>query len=78
PATDLGTADEFFAFGCHFIIGWHFKAHRAKRFALTRLQAHSDWGKITRLAAIAAAYNISVFFNRMLNRPDGALATLIC
>lgn len=47
-------------------------------FGLKRLNAHSDWGKVTRLAAKMAAYNIGVFFNRLLGRPDGAVATLIC
>ena len=46
-------------------------------FGLKRLNAHSDWGKITRLAAKTAAYNIGILFNRLLGRPDGALATLI-
>lgn len=46
-------------------------------FDLKRLRAHSDWGKFTRLAAIMAAYNIGIYFNRLLQRPDGALATLI-
>jgi hypothetical protein len=46
-------------------------------FGIKRLQAHSDWGKITRLAAKMAAYNLGCFFNRLLGRPDGALATLI-
>lgn len=46
-------------------------------FKLKRLHAHSDWGKLTRLAAITAAYNIGIFINRSLQRPDGALATLI-
>lgn len=47
-------------------------------FGLKRLNAHRDWGKITRLAAKMAAYNIGCYFNRLLGRPDGALATLIC
>jgi hypothetical protein len=46
-------------------------------FGLKRLNAHSDWGKMTRLAAKMAAYNLGCFFNRLLGRPDGALATLI-
>jgi hypothetical protein len=46
-------------------------------FSLKRLNAHTDWGKITRLAATAAAYNLGILFNRLLNREDGALETLI-
>jgi hypothetical protein len=46
-------------------------------FSLKRLNAHSDWGKITRLAAITAAYNLGILFNRMCDRQDGALETLI-
>lgn len=46
-------------------------------FDLKRLRAHSDWGKLTRLAAIMAAYNIGIYLNRLLQRPDGALETLI-
>jgi hypothetical protein len=46
-------------------------------FGLKRLNAHSDWGKVTRLAAKMAAYNIGILFNRLVGRPDGALATLI-
>lgn len=46
-------------------------------FRLKRLGAHSDWGKVTRLAATMAVYNIGILFNRLLNRPDGALETLI-
>lgn len=46
-------------------------------FGLKQLKAHSDWGKITRLAAKMAAYNLGCYFNRLLGRPDGALATLI-
>jgi hypothetical protein len=41
------------------------------------LNAHSDWGKITRLAAITAAYNLGILLNRILRREDGALETLI-
>lgn len=45
---------------------------------LGRLQAHSRWGQLTRIAAKCAAYNFGVWFNRLLGRPDGALETLIC
>jgi len=46
-------------------------------FSLKRLNAHSDWGKITRLAAMAAAYNLGILLNRICGRNDGALETLI-
>ena len=46
-------------------------------FNLKQLNAHSDWGKVTRLATIMAAYNFGILLNRLLNRPDGALETLI-
>lgn len=46
-------------------------------FDVKRLNAHSDWGKITRLAAITAAYNLGILFNRLLGRRDGALETLL-
>jgi hypothetical protein len=52
-------------------------ARLSETFGIKRLNAHSDWGKITRLAAKMAAYNIGIFFNRALGRPDGALSTLI-
>jgi hypothetical protein len=47
-------------------------------FALKRLNAHSYWGQLTRVAAKMPAYNIGIFLNRLLGRPDGALATLLC
>ncbi len=47
-------------------------------FQIKRLQAHSRWGQYTRIAAKMAAYNIGLFINRSLHRPDGALATLLC
>ena len=46
-------------------------------FGLKHLNAHTDWGKVTRLAARMAAYNIGILFNRWFGRPDGALATLV-
>ncbi len=52
-------------------------ARLTETFGIKRLNAHSDWGKITRLAAKMAAYNMGVWFNRILGRPDGAVATLI-
>jgi hypothetical protein len=46
-------------------------------FGLKHLAAHSRWGQYTRLAAKCAAFNIGLFFNRLLGRPLFALATLI-
>jgi len=46
-------------------------------FSLKRLNAHSNWGQITRLAAMAAAYNLGILLNRICGRNDGALETLI-
>lgn len=39
--------------------------------------AHTSWGLLTRIGAKAAAYNCGVLLNRLLRRPDLALATLI-
>lgn len=47
-------------------------------FGLKTLNAHSRWGQYTRLAAKMAAYNIGLFINRLLGRPYGSLATLLC
>jgi hypothetical protein len=47
-------------------------------FGLFRLQAHSRWGQLTRLAAKFAAYNFGVWLNSRYDRPLGALATLLC
>lgn len=47
-------------------------------FGIKRVNAHSQWGQYTRLAAKAAAYNLGLFINHLLQRPLGALATLIC
>lgn len=47
-------------------------------FGIKRVNAHSQWGQYTRLAAKAAAYNLGLYLNRLLNRPLGAMATLIC
>jgi hypothetical protein len=47
-------------------------------FGLFRLQAHSRWGQLTRLAAKFTAYNFGLWLNRQLGRPLGALATLLC
>lgn len=46
-------------------------------FSLRRLNAHSDWGQFTRLAAMMAAYNLGLWLNRVLGRPLGALQTLL-
>jgi len=53
-------------------------ARLEESFALKRLNAHSYWGQLTRVAAKMAAYNIGIYLNRLLGRPDGALATLLC
>jgi hypothetical protein len=47
-------------------------------FGLFRLQAHSRWGQLTRLAAKFAAYNFGIWLNRRYDRPLVALATLLC
>jgi hypothetical protein len=47
-------------------------------FGIKRLNAHSRWGQYTRIAATTAAYNIGLFINRLVGRPQGALATLLC
>jgi len=47
-------------------------------FGFSRLQAHSRWGQLTRLAAKFSAYNFGLWLNRQLGRPLGALATLLC
>lgn len=52
-------------------------ARLASTFGFQRLNAHSRWGQITRLAAKLAAYNIGLFINRSIQRPDGALASLL-
>jgi hypothetical protein len=46
-------------------------------FGLKRVNAHSQWGQYTRLAAKAAAYNMALLLNRLLNRPLLAVATLL-
>ena len=74
--TDFSLADEKWLSSHRQIIETVF-ARLTEVFGLKRLNAHSDWGKITRLAAKTAAYNLGIFFNRLLKRPDGALATLI-
>jgi hypothetical protein len=47
-------------------------------FGIKRLNAHSQWGQYTRLAAKAAAYNLGLYLNRLLERPLFAFATLLC
>ena len=53
-------------------------ARLVETFGLHRVNAHSEHGMLTRLAAKTAAYNIAILFNRMCGRPDGAVSTLIC
>lgn len=45
---------------------------------IKRIQAHSQWGQYTRLAAKAAALNMGLWLNKTLARPLHALATLVC
>lgn len=47
-------------------------------FDLKHLGAHSDWGQLTRLAAVGAAYNFGIACNRLLQRSDLTLQTLLC
>lgn len=47
-------------------------------FGVKRVNAHSQWGQYTRLAAKAAAYNLALLLNQRLGRPLAAVATLIC
>lgn len=47
-------------------------------FELQRVNAHSELGMLTRIAAKMAAYNIAILFNRKCGRPDGSIETLIC
>jgi hypothetical protein len=46
-------------------------------FGVSRPDAHTYWGLLTRMAAKIAAYNLGLAINRRLSRPDFALATLI-
>jgi Transposase DDE domain len=46
-------------------------------FGIKHLGAHSDWGQLARLAAIAAALNFGIWCNRSLGRSDLALETLL-
>lgn len=48
-----------------------------EHFGLHFPQAHTTWGLMTRIAAKLAAYNVGIHINRLLGRPDLALATLI-
>jgi len=52
-------------------------ARLTQYFDLQRINAHSELGMLTRIAAKMAAYNIAILFNRQCGRPDGAIATLI-
>lgn len=47
-------------------------------FGIKRVNAHSQWGQYTRLAAKAAAYNLALLLNRQLDRPLAAVTTLLC
>jgi hypothetical protein len=53
-------------------------ARLVKGFHLQQLQAHSYWGQLTRIAACLAAYNLGLYLNHLLERPLGALETLLC
>ncbi len=53
-------------------------ARLVETFGLHRINAHSEHGRLTRVAAKMAAYNIGILCNRQCGRPDGAMATLIC
>lgn len=53
-------------------------ARLTQTFGLHRVNAHSEDGMLARLAAKMAAYNVGILINRQRNRPDGAMATLIC
>lgn len=53
-------------------------ARLVKTFDFRYINAHSETGMVARIAAKMAAYNLGVWANRLLNRPDGALPTLIC
>ena len=46
-------------------------------FGWKRLNAHSTWGQLTRIAAKLSAYNIGLFLNLSLARPLGTLETLL-
>ncbi len=47
-------------------------------FGIKRVNAHSQWGQYTRLAAKSAAYNLALLLNRQLGRPLASVATLLC
>ncbi len=53
-------------------------ARLVQNFGLHRINAHSELGMLTRIAAKMAAYNIGVMLNHTSGRPRGAMATLIC
>jgi hypothetical protein len=46
-------------------------------FDLQQLQAHSRSGQYARVSIAMAAYNLGLYFNRLLGRPDLSHATLI-
>jgi hypothetical protein len=47
-------------------------------FAIKRLDAHSRWGQLTRIAAKVVGYLLGICLNRRLGRPDLAHRTLLC
>ena len=53
-------------------------ARLTQTFDLHRVNAHSEVGMLTRLAAKMAAYNTAIWLNRSCGRKDGAMQTLIC
>src|SRR5947199_43699 len=52
-------------------------AHLCESFGLQYPGAHTRWGLMTPVAAKLAAYNLGIWINRSLGRPDFAFATLI-
>ena len=47
-------------------------------FDIRHLAAHSRWGQLTRLACKIAGYQLSIWLNRLLGRPNLAHTTLLC
>ena len=52
-------------------------SHLCESFGLQYPGAHTRWGLMTPVAAKLAAYNLGIWINRSLGRPDFAFATLI-
>lgn len=46
-------------------------------FAIQHLGARSAWGRLSRLSVMLAAFNLGLYFNRLLQRPSFALQTLL-